>query len=362
MKHLTISAKFTTICLKCLCMIAFCCLLVGCDINLPSVSSNTTSSSGSQCQSNCSVGTGANGLGLIVEPNAGPNPIVDAIRGAKKSVELEMYLLSNKSVISALEEDANSGIDVRVMLEQHPYGGGSISPQQTLDKLKAAGVKAQFSNPTFALTHEKGMVIDQSTAYIMTSNFTNSALGTGSYTKNREYDIVDTNAQDVQAVDAIFQADWNHTTASFNDANLVVSPVNARSDFNTLIGSAKQTLLVTAEEMNDSGVEQALVSAAQHGVKVEVILPAPSGSSSNSTSSGIATIKQGGVTVREDAQLYMHAKIIIVDGKEAFVGSENISSQSLDQNRELGIIVSDGGVLNTLQQTFQGDWGQSQGA
>jgi phosphatidylserine/phosphatidylglycerophosphate/cardiolipin synthase-like enzyme len=82
--------------------------------------------------------------------------------------------------------------------------------------------------------------------------------------------------------------------------------------------------------MNDSGVEQALVSAAQHGVKVEVILPAPSGSSSNSTSSGIATIKQGGVTVREDAQLYMHAKIIIVDGKEAFVGSENISAHSYD--------------------------------
>jgi phosphatidylserine/phosphatidylglycerophosphate/cardiolipin synthase-like enzyme len=180
------------------------------------------------------------------------------------------------------------------------------------------------------------MVIDQSTAYIMTSNFTNAALGTGSYTKNREYDIVDTNAQDVQAVDAIFQADWNHTTASFNDANLVVSPVNARSDFTTLIGNAKQTLLVTAEEMNDSGVEQALVSAAQHGVKVEVILPAPSGSSSNSTSSGIATIKQGGVTVREDAKLYMHAKIIIVDGKEAFVGSENISSQSLDQTSPPG--------------------------
>ena len=166
----------------------------------------------------------------------------------------------------------------------------------------------------------------------------------------------------MQAVEAIFQADWDHTTASFNDPNLVVSPVNSRSDFNTLIGSAKQTLLVTCEEMNDSGIEQDLVSAAQRGVKVEVILPAPSGSSSSSSSSGIATIKQGGVSVREDAQLYMHAKIIIVDGKEAFVGSENISTQSLDQNREVGIIVSDSGVLNTLQQTFQGDWNASRGA
>ena len=52
---------------------------------------------------------------------------------------------------------------------------------------------------------------------------------------------------------------------------------------------------------------------------------------------------------------------MIVDGKTAFVGSENISSQSLDQNRELGIIVSDAGVLGTLQSTFQKDWSVSQG-
>lgn len=356
-KYQTPPARTALTLLKYLCLVVFCCLLVSCDIN---VNLGNASGSSGQCQSNCTVGTGASGLNVIVEPDAGPNPIVDAIRGAKKSAWLEMYLLTNKSVINALEEDANNGIDVRVMLEMHPYGGGSVSPQETLDKLKAAGVKAQASDPTFALTHEKGMVIDNSTAYIMTSNFTNAALGTGSYTKNREYDIVDTNAQDVQAMAAIFQADWNHSTASFNDPNLVVSPVNARSDFNSLIGSAKHTLLITGEEMNDSGIEQDLVNAAQHGVQVEVILPAPSGSSSDS--SGIATIKQGGVQVREDTHLYMHAKIIVVDGKEAFVGSQNISTQSLDQNREVGIIIADNNVLNTLQQTFQTDWNQSQGA
>lgn len=347
--------------LKYLCLIVLCGLLAGCNITINSSSLGIgTPSSGGQCQSNCTVGTGASGLSVFVEPDAGPGPVVDAIRGAKKSAWVEMYLLTNKSVISALEEDANNGIDVRVMLEQHPYGGGSVSPQETLDKLKAAGVKAQFSNPAFALTHAKTMIIDNSTVYIMTSNFTNAALGTGSYTKNREYDIVDSKAQDVQAVAAIFQADWNRTNASFNDSNLVVSPVNARSDFDSLIGSAQHTLLVTGEEMRDSGIEQDLANAVQRGVKVEVILPAPSGSSSDSNSGGIATIKQGGVQVREDAQLYMHAKIMIIDGKKAFVGSENISSQSLDQNREVGIIISDSSVLKTLQQTFQSDWGQSQ--
>jgi cardiolipin synthase A/B len=95
--------------------------------------------------------------------------------------------------------------------------------------------------------------------------------------------------------------------------------------------------------------------------RFSVILPAPSSSSGDSNSQGIATIKQGGVQVRGDPQLYMHAKIILVDGQRAFVGSENISTQSLDQNRELGIIVSDTAVLSKLQATFQHDWGVSQG-
>lgn len=357
MKHPVSSRNAALALLKYFCLLTFCCLLVGCDVkvNLPTTSTDASSS----CQSNCTAGSGANGLSVIVEPDAGPDPIVNAIRGAKKSVHLEMYLLTNKSAISALEDDANNGIDVRVMLEQHPFGGGSVSPQETLSKLKAAGVKAQFSDPDFKLTHEKGMVIDNSTAYIMTSNFTNTALGTGNSTKNREYDIVDTNAQDAQAVNAIFQADWQRSTASFDDPNLVVSPVNSRNDFASLINGATKTLLIEAEEMNDRAIEQDLANAATRGVKVQVILP-KGDSSGDSNQDGIDAIKHGGVQVREDHHLYMHAKIIVVDGQKAFVGSENISAQSLDQNRELGIIIADNNVLNTLQQTFQSDWGASQ--
>ena len=56
----------------------------------------------------------------------------------------------------------------------------------------------------------------------------------------------------------------------------------------------------------------------------------------------------------------MHAKIIVVDGQRAFVGSENISTASLDRNRELGVLIADANVIHTLQQTFRLDWGASQ--
>jgi cardiolipin synthase A/B len=347
--------------------LALCLLLAGCNVYIsapaPTSPGGIGSSTGSSsCQSNCVVGSGAHGVRVFVEPDAGEQVITNAISSAQKSIWLEIYLLSDRYVIRALEDAANRGLDVRVMLEPHPFGGGS--PARTIDQLTAAGIKVQDTNPTFALTHEKGMIIDGTAAYIMTSNFTRSALGgysSGSnYQNNREYDIVDTNPQDVQAVVAIFNADWNRTMAQFNDPNLVVSPINSRSDFTSLINSAHHTLLIEAEEMQDSSIEQAIVSAAHRGVQVQVILPAPSGSSGDSNSQGIDTIKQGGVQVREDTRLYMHAKIIVVDGHEAFVGSENISTASLDQNRELGIIISDPDVLNTLQQTFQGDWRDSQ--
>src|SRR5437764_2830671 len=248
------------------------------------------------------------------------------------------------------------------MLEPHPFGGGT-SPSKTLDTLAASGIKTQFTNPSFSLTHEKGTIIDGISAYIMTSNFSRSALGGSSGSsgyRNREYGIIDTIQQDVLATEAIFVADWEHSNAQFNDPNLVVSPINSRNDFITLINSARSTLQIEAEEMNDSDIEQALANAAHHGVQVEVILPVVSSTSGDSNSQGIAIIKQSGVQVREDPQLYMHAKIIVVDHKVAFVGSENISTQSLDQNRELGIIVSDSSALNTLQTTFQNDWGVSE--
>ncbi len=337
-----------------LCIAAICLALTGCNVSFSSGGSTS-----SPCQSNCVTGTGAQGVRVYVEPDDGEQVITGAISSASKSVWLEIYILSDSNVIRALEEAANRGLDVRVMLEPHPVDAGS-SVSRTLDELKAAGIKAQYTSPAFKLTHEKGMVIDGATAYIMTSNFSRSALGgSGGGTKNREYGIIDTNSQDVQAVIHIFNADWNRSTAQFSDANLVVSPINSRSTFISLIGAARHTLLIEAEEMDDSAVEQALVNAASRGVRIEIILPAPSGSASDSNSSGIAAIQQSNITVREDPKLYMHAKIIIVDGGKAFVGSENISTQSLDANRELGILVSDTSVLGTLQSTFQTDWGVS---
>jgi phosphatidylserine/phosphatidylglycerophosphate/cardiolipin synthase-like enzyme len=124
--------------------------------------------------------------------------------------------------------------------------------------------------------------------------------------------------------------------------------------------SASSILLVEDEEMYDIGSENTLIAAARSGVNVEVILPSPSGSSNSD--SDVARLLAGGVHVRYAGALYMHAKMMVANGAQAFVGSENFSSTSLDKNRELGILITDKSVITTLRATFQQDWSQSQAA
>jgi phosphatidylserine/phosphatidylglycerophosphate/cardiolipin synthase-like enzyme len=100
---------------------------------------------------------GGQTVSVFVEPAAGEQVILEAINNAQRAVWLEMYLLTDQNIIKALENAAGRGLDVRVMLEPHPVGGGS--PQSTINALNAAGAKAQDTNTTFALTHEKGIPI-----------------------------------------------------------------------------------------------------------------------------------------------------------------------------------------------------------
>ncbi|HEY5005382.1 MAG TPA: phospholipase D-like domain-containing protein, partial [Ktedonobacteraceae bacterium] len=262
------------------------------------------------------------------------------------------------NVITALESAAKRGLDVRVMLDPDPYGVGTTEPAQTLSALSKAGAQTEDASSSFTYTHEKGMVIDGKTAYIMTCNFTLAALGGSSSTKNREYGIIDTETTDVKTVLGIFNADWKRASYTLTDDDIVLSPVNSRSDFVALINTAQSSLKIEAEEMQDSSVEQAIVNAQARGVTVQVILPSPA----SGNTAGITTLKNGGVSVFEDTSYYMHAKLIIVDGTEAFVGSENISTNSLNNNRELGLLISKANVITTLASTFSTDLSQSKAA
>jgi cardiolipin synthase len=314
-----------------------------------------TSTSGPACE----VGSGANNLQLFVEPDAGVRPITDAIRGAQHSILVEVYILTHPTVINALEDAANRGLDVRVMLEPHPVGSSPVSVQSTLEKLKATGIKVSETNPAFQLTHAKFMLLDNTTLFLLTANLSKSALGGSKDATNREYLLEDSEASDVQEAQRIFTADWTRATPALSDPDLIVSPINARAKLLALINSARSSIEIENEEMQDQQIEDALTQAARRGVSIQVVLPAPAGGQ-DSNAAGVAVLRQASISVRYDSKLYIHAKLMILDQARAYVGSENISSASLDLNRELGLIVADPTTIKTLATTFSSDYAASQ--
>jgi phosphatidylserine/phosphatidylglycerophosphate/cardiolipin synthase-like enzyme len=323
----------------------FCALLAGCGGHQATVAVPTPTR-----QATTALGNGLASATVFAEPGDKRTLLAGALRSATKSIDLTMYLLTDRTLIHDLEYAQGNGVRVRVILEHNPYGMGASSRsenQSAYNQLTAADIPVHWAPARFALTHEKTMIVDGATAYILTLNWTASA-----FSRNREFGVVDSNPVDVRAADAIFQADWNDTPYTPTDANLVLSPSNSRADFLSLIGRATKSIDVYAEEVQDSAVEAAFAAAQRRGVQVRLISNA--GDASNAK--GLAAIEQAGVQVHLLTSPYIHAKLIVVDGSLAFVGSENISAASLDRNRELGVMLRDRSAIASLEATFEHDW------
>ena len=61
--------------------------------------------------------------GVFIEPGDGRAPILDEIEAASTSIDLEIYIVTDNAILQALEDAAQRGVNVRVILEQHPFGG-----------------------------------------------------------------------------------------------------------------------------------------------------------------------------------------------------------------------------------------------
>lgn len=293
--------------------------------------------------------SGANeNIELFVQPESGRTPIIDAINKAQKEILVEVYLLSDKEIISALESAKKRGIIVNVMLEEHPFGGGSLNNQSSQALIKN-GVTIKWTSSTFSLTHEKSIVIDNKKVFILSQNLT-----AASFSKNREYDILDTDPADVGQVREIFINDWERKNyVPKTKSNLIVCPVNCRSAIATLVSSAKSSLDIEMEVIEDP---KTIVLFSNLAKKIKIRMVVPTVSQINSNKKALNDLKAAGVSIKTLSSPYIHTKLIVADNKKAYVGSVNLTTQSMDQNREVGIILVQPQTITSFSKTFNSDW------
>jgi cardiolipin synthase A/B len=304
---------------------------------------------------------------LIVQPDDGRTLVLNQLNAAKKSIDLTIYEISDDQIIAALKAAHSRKVKVQVIYNWYSFDTDDQQRNVTpiINELKAAGIQCKEAPKKFEVTHEKAFVIDGTTAIIMTFN-----LVAEYFTDTRDFGIVTTVPAEVDEVAAVFAADWADKAITPAVPSLVWSPTNSRTKLTNLINNATKTLDIYCEEAEDPGTLGAMVAAAKRGVQVRFIAALLTDGTANGNAQGITFMNNGGVNAvcksfpiaGGTGQMYIHAKMILADNgtasAQAYIGSENFSCVSLDDNRECGIIVTEPAILSRLQSTYNSDWAQ----
>jgi phosphatidylserine/phosphatidylglycerophosphate/cardiolipin synthase-like enzyme len=294
---------------------------------------------------------------LIVLPDDSAQPLLDAIDGAKSTLRVKMFVFSDASLLDAVIAAHRRGVKARVMLNPERRDGQKENGE-VREKLVAAGVEVQDSNPRFDVTHEKSMVVDDETAFIESLNWEPRNL-----TETRDYAVVTKHKHEVEEVMRGFDADWNRTDfVSGDESHLIWCIGNGRQRMCEFIDKAKHTLWLQNERYQDPVVIEHLVRAHTRGVKIHVMARPPHKLKKEKLVEGVSGLRilaDLGVPIHKLKHIKLHGKVMLADDKRAIVGSINIAPGSFDSRRELAIEVDDDHIIHRIRKTLEHDWGNS---
>jgi phosphatidylserine/phosphatidylglycerophosphate/cardiolipin synthase-like enzyme len=289
---------------------------------------------------------------LVTEPDQSLTSIYNLLSSAKKSIDMTMYELNDPQVTAILSTAAANNVTVRVILDQNNEKASNTAAYNTLT---AGKVSVHWANPAYACTHQKTITVDAATSAVMTLNLTHEDYATA-----RDFAVITNNPADVAAIETTFNADFTDAAITPpTGASLIWSPTNSRAALTALIEGAAKSLLISQEEFEDTAIQTLVEAALRRGVAVTLVQENAGGKYSpvlNALKSAGASI----ATYSSRTGYYIHAKTVLADYGTAqaslFVGSENFSTDSLDKNRELGLIISDPGCLVGVEAAITADY------
>jgi len=287
------------------------------------------------------------------------------INGAQKTIDMTMYALEDTTFSGDLVADCQRGVKVRVILDVNLEKSGNTPAYNQLNA--QTNCSAVWANTAFQATHEKSFIIDGTQVAIMSLN-----LQSQYYTTTRDFAMIENDANDINAIQLTFNADYAAGTPSggsqgasdFSYApgpgdDLIWSPTTAQADMLSIISNAKSTLLVENEEMGAANIVSALEAACQNGVTVRIAMVSQSSYATNFKALEAANC---GVHVYPNTQtgFYVHAKAVVADyglsTQKVYMGSINYSSASMTQNRELGMYITDPASVQSIETTMAADY------
>lgn len=277
---------------------------------------------------------------LIVQPEAGLVPVVQAIRNARRAIDIAIFRLNRTEIESALAGAVQRGVRVRALVA-HTNRGGENQLRKLEQRLLAAGVTVSRSGDDLLKYHGKYLIIDD-ILHLLGFNYTKADT-----VRSRSFGVQTRNHRAVKDAQLLFECDLSKRPyeGGSHRSPLVVSPENAREALTSFVAGAKKRLAIYDGRLDDRAFSELLRERAAAGVVVQVIGKAPR--------------LESGTQVRPLADLRLHVRTIVRDGTHAFVGSQSLRRLELESRREVGLIVTNPSVSRRLLEVFDKDWDAS---
>src|SRR4029078_12317139 len=240
---------------------------------------------------------------LIIQPDDGVTPLVQAVRTAKKSIDIVIFRFDRLELEKALEAAVTRGVVVRALIAHTNRGGEKMLRKLEL-RLLDAGVTVARTADDLPRYHGKMMLIDD-TLHLFGFNYTRLDIE-----KSRSFGIVTDEPKLVKDACELFEADCTRQPYKPTRDQLVVSPENSRALLTDFIKKAKKELLIYDAKVSDRLILRQLAERAKAGVEIRIVGKLGRGAS--------------GIEARKRPDLRFHVRAIVRDGEAAFIGSQSL--------------------------------------
>ena len=273
--------------------------------------------------------------------------IVDEIDAAEEKIYVEVYIFTETDMRDAIIRAAARWVDVKILLENNPYKAPYLNDKH-YNAFQESGIDVRWSDPlNYSLNHSKLLIIDKE-AYISTGNFSYSL-----FRYNRDFLVKFSDADFIEHLEKLFIQDFEHKNVWVYHQNLVLSPDYSRDKLSRLIQSAQRSIDFYFPYFTDDEFTRVLFDASDWGVEMRWIVGEDFYDENPSV---ITEFTRNGITLHALESEKLHAKAILVDDTLLYIGSINFSTYSFDENREIGVIITDQEIINKFKDVFDSDF------
>ena len=273
---------------------------------------------------------------LIVQPEEGIKPLMEAINSARESIQIAIFRFDYREIAAALKTAVARGVAVNALIA-HTNRKGARQLRNLEMHLLADGITVTRTATDLLRYHYKLMIIDRRVLYLLAFNYTHQNID-----RCRSFGIITRRPPYVEEALHLFEADATRQPYVPRQDSLVISPLNARAKLATFIEGARAQLLIYDNQLKDRQMIDRLSERVEAGIEVRII--------------GRLGKRKGRLTAHNLQGMRLHTRTIIRDGREAFIGSQSLRRIELDSRRELGLIVKQQKIVNQLTAIFEQDW------